>query len=86
MRFFFLCPSFSVVGLVIFNVLSACPVYPISQLADVLPWATMSRSGQQRKSTHRNVWCYFPSLWMNNCKAQALFSIHGGRKNNMSIG
>jgi len=24
--------------------------------------------------------CYFPSLWTGKCKAQALFSVRGGRK------
>jgi len=24
--------------------------------------------------------CYFPSLWTDKCKAQSLFSVHGGQK------
>jgi len=28
--------------------------------------------------------CYFPSLWTDKCKAQALFSVHGGQKTRKS--
>ena len=31
-------------------------------------------------TTQNNAQCYFPSLWTDKCKAQALFSVRGGRK------
>ena len=32
------------------------------------------------KDAQKYARCYFPSLWMDKCKAQALFSVRSGRK------
>jgi len=56
-----------------------CPAH-LAKCAAYLVKFTNKRQMQAHLVKCARIWCYFPSLWLDKCKAQALFSIRGGQK------